>query len=253
MLITLTRSICLLGLLSAAFGPAYSYLALLLLYTRSWADTEAASSLAAYSMYLALLAANGILEAFCHAVSSGAQLRRTNAVLMGMAVGHILLSVVAVGRLGSLGLILADALNMVMRIAYCCAIISAHFSPLGLGSMASSPGVGPFSLQQLLPRIQVLSSLGLAFAMTGASQALLMPEAASAWGMVWAAILYGVEGIPMVAAVRALPFFARAAAHIGVGAACLAGVGAAVLGSDGDLLHRVRLLRRKMTKAVKHE
>ncbi len=58
------------GLLAVAFGPAYSYLLLRVAYGQRWSDTGAPAALAAYCPYVLLLAANGILEAFVHAVAS---------------------------------------------------------------------------------------------------------------------------------------------------------------------------------------
>lgn len=52
-----------------AFGPAYTYMLLRLVYGQRWSETEAPRALAAYCLYILLLAVNGILEAFVHAVA----------------------------------------------------------------------------------------------------------------------------------------------------------------------------------------
>ena len=52
-----------------SFGPAYTYLLLRLLYGLRWSETEAPRALATYCVYILLLAVNGILEAFVHAVA----------------------------------------------------------------------------------------------------------------------------------------------------------------------------------------
>ena len=57
------------GLLAAAFGPAYTYMLLRLVYGQRWSETEAPRALAAYCLYILLLAVNGIFEAFVHAVA----------------------------------------------------------------------------------------------------------------------------------------------------------------------------------------
>lgn len=69
LLTTLVRGVSIVGLVAAAFGPAYSWLLLRLLYSTRWADTGAPAALGAYAGYIVLLAVNGILEA-C-AVSRG--------------------------------------------------------------------------------------------------------------------------------------------------------------------------------------
>ena len=102
--------------MAAAFGPAYAYLALRLAYGQRWSETGAPAALALYSTYICLLAVNGILEAFQHAVASPAQLARANAWLVGFSLAHLTLSASLVGRLGARGLILADACNMALRI-----------------------------------------------------------------------------------------------------------------------------------------
>ena len=65
------------GLVAAAFGPAYSWLLLRLLYSTRWADTGAPAALGAYAGYIVLLAVNGILEAcaICRGPSESSQPR----------------------------------------------------------------------------------------------------------------------------------------------------------------------------------
>ena len=53
-----------------AFGPAYTYMLLRLVYGQRWSETEAPRALAVYCLYILLLAVNGILEAFVHAVAN---------------------------------------------------------------------------------------------------------------------------------------------------------------------------------------
>lgn len=57
------------GLLAVSFGPAYTYMLLRLMYGLRWSETEAPRALATYCLYILLLAVNGILEAFVHAVA----------------------------------------------------------------------------------------------------------------------------------------------------------------------------------------
>ena len=58
------------GLLAVALGPAYTYMLLRLVYGPRWSETEAPRALAVYCLYILLLAVNGILEAFVHAVAN---------------------------------------------------------------------------------------------------------------------------------------------------------------------------------------
>ena len=57
-----------------AFGSAYCQLLLRLAYGERWAATGAPAALAAYCPYILLLAVNGILEAFVHAVAAPSEL-----------------------------------------------------------------------------------------------------------------------------------------------------------------------------------
>lgn len=51
------------------FGPPYSYVLLRVVYGQRWSETDAPRALAVYCLYILLLAVNGILEAFVHAVA----------------------------------------------------------------------------------------------------------------------------------------------------------------------------------------
>ena len=62
MLAALLRRMALVGALSAAFGPSYAFTVLRVAYGQHWSATEAPAALAAYSLYIPILAVNGILE-----------------------------------------------------------------------------------------------------------------------------------------------------------------------------------------------
>lgn len=235
---TLCRGICLLGGLAAAFGPAFSHLALLLLYGRRWVESGAPAALGLYSLYIALLAMNGILEAFVHAVADERQLRHVNGALVALSLMHIALSVAAVTTSGALGLLGADAVNMALRIGYCLWFLGAFFRPIG--------GMG---LQQLLPGPSTLSSLGTSLAATLASQLVFMPEGSAIANLVvdlW-------PGCPLVGLASSVGFRSGmcAGAHVGVGAVCLAGVIATAAMSERDVLSRLK--RLKSTPAAREK
>jgi hypothetical protein len=69
------------GLLAVAFGPAYSYILLRVVYGPRWAHSAAPEALGLYCMYILLLAANGVLEAHVHAAGNNADLARSNVAL----------------------------------------------------------------------------------------------------------------------------------------------------------------------------
>jgi Rft protein len=55
----LAQTVSLLGLTAVAFGPPYAYLAIRLLYSTTWCDSEAPTVLSAFTLYILLLAVNG--------------------------------------------------------------------------------------------------------------------------------------------------------------------------------------------------
>eukprot|EP00798_Chlamydomonas_sp_ICE-L_P020931 gene20931-27781_t len=115
-LCALTKCVSILGLLSAAFGPAYSYTVLRLIYSTKWSETEAPLVLAAYSIYLLPLSINGVTEAFVHAVLDKKGLHQTNMALIAISILHIASSALAVTYGGAVGLVAADAVNMGVRV-----------------------------------------------------------------------------------------------------------------------------------------
>ncbi|GBF96551.1 hypothetical protein Rsub_09134 [Raphidocelis subcapitata] len=205
----LSRAVALVGLLAAAFGPAYSYSLLRLAYGPKWSETEAPAVLGAYSGYVLLLAVNGITEAFVHAVLDAAALQRANAALVALGASHVAASLLLVSAGGAAGLVAADALNMALRIAYSLWLVRRYF--------AATP---EFSLRQLLPSRGTLAAAAAAAAATAASERLL---------------LGGRRGP------APLP---RVAAHAAVGCCALAAVGAAAWRCERETLSQLRALRR---------
>lgn len=211
------------GGVAAAFGPAYAYLALRLAYGQRWSETGAPAALALYSSYVGLLAVNGILEAFQHAVATPAQLVHSNAWLIGCAVTHFALSMSLVGWLGTNGLILADAGNMVLRIGYSLWFVRHHCSRAGLQG---------HSLSALFPNLTVMIALMAAFVVTSASNAVLL----------------GGPGQLREGCKAPCPqhsFWLHACAHIGVGMAVLMGVAAIIFKTERHILHGLRQAQRQ--------
>lgn len=101
-----------------AFGPAYCQLALRLGYGPRWAATGAPAALAAYCPYILLLAVNGILEAFVHAVAAPAELAAANVALVACAGAHMAAVAAAASRGGgAAGVVAADALVRICGVA----------------------------------------------------------------------------------------------------------------------------------------
>ena len=165
MLSTLCQVICIIGGLSACFGPAYSYVALRILYGETWASTDAPTALGLYSVYVALLALNGTLEAFLHGVADKKFLNQNNIVLIGTSLLHMVLSIAAVKIYGAPGLLFADGINMMLRIGYCLLFMRTYFAMNG-GLRAV----------RLRPSMGTVSMLGVSILVSHVSQSIFLPE-----------------------------------------------------------------------------
>jgi len=233
LLSTLCRGASFLGGLAAAFGPAYSYLALWLLYGSRWAESGAPAALALYSCYVALLAVNGILEAFVHAVADQRGLHQANIVLVVVSVLHMGLSVVAVNTAGAAGLLVADAINMALRIFYCLWFTGIFFSSIGgLGAVTLIPKQGT--------RVALLTSL----IITLASQAVLLPEGTAAVAAAVVPPKFLLAGKKIESLVTA-PLAMRAAIHASTGVLCLVGVLMTAYRSEKDVVAQLKSFRKK--------
>ena len=209
-----------LGLLFVAFGPAYSWLLLHLLYGEEWSSTSAPQALAAYCVYVLLMAINGLAEAFRDSVATGAQLSSLSpSSLTGFMLISFCLcccfSLWAVPAHGAVGIIAANCLNLSLRIVYSC-----HFI---VYRVPTPDGVPPeltvrAALMQAVPGVPVLGALGLAFA---ATQLLLRPEA--------------------VGGATFLETLWMHAPHVSVGVSALVGLAGVVVATDdvvGDVVRR---------------
>ncbi|KAI3896203.1 hypothetical protein MKW92_049967 [Papaver armeniacum] len=121
------KLVILIGLVFMAFGPSYSYVLIRVLYGSKWSDGEAPTVLRYYCLYIIVLAMNGTSEAFLHAVASEDQLKRSNDSLLIFSTIYVALNVVLIQSAGAVGLILANSLNMILRISYSAIFIKRYF------------------------------------------------------------------------------------------------------------------------------
>ncbi|KAJ2910113.1 Oligosaccharide translocation protein rft1, partial [Coemansia aciculifera] len=98
-------------------------------------DSTVAHALTAYCIYLPFMGMNGFLEAFVHCVATKKQLLRTSIWMAVFTVAYALFAVQMLRgfKLGSAGMIMANMLNMALRIGYCWGFISQWFGRLGVG------------------------------------------------------------------------------------------------------------------------
>ncbi|KAL0483436.1 RFT1 domain-containing proteing [Acrasis kona] len=118
MLTVLLKFCITLGSVFVFFGPAYTDVLLLVLYGNKWTSTEAPKVLSAYCFYVMFMAVNGITEAFAHAAANRTQLDHQNkwsaiSMMVYLLVAYLFL---AIFNLGVISLIVANCLNMGIRI-----------------------------------------------------------------------------------------------------------------------------------------
>ncbi|KAK3123228.1 hypothetical protein QOZ80_8AG0626740 [Eleusine coracana subsp. coracana] len=131
---------CLAGLIIIAFGPGYSYTLLRMAYKEKHCDGATQLLLILYWFYVIILAFNGTLEAFLQSIASEPQLKMLNDFSLFSSVMYVLIKVLLIGYAGAVGLIISDAINMLLRISHFLAFTRRFFQ----GSYA-------ISIQQVLP------------------------------------------------------------------------------------------------------
>ncbi len=133
-LTTLLHFYALLSLISTALGPTLAPLLLKTVAGSRWTNTEAPAVLSAYCYYIPLLAVNGILEAFVSATATPPQLLEQSKWMLGFSVafagtGFLVLQV---WDLGASGLVLANAVNMALRIWWSGNFVRSYLSHQGI-------------------------------------------------------------------------------------------------------------------------
>lgn len=204
-LAVLVKTVLLLGLFSASFGPSFSYTLIKIVYGSRWSETEAPTVLACYSIYIVLLAVNGVTEAFIHAVLDSKGLQQTNYLLVLFSAAHIAASVFCIRKFGASGLILADGVSMVIRISTSLFYIRLHFH-------RSLPS---FSLKSLMLERASLLAFAATCITCRASEQVLLGSLRS-------------------------PSLLLITHHIGVGFLCLCVMGGVILFSEKELVRQIR-------------
>nr|CCA19263.1 conserved hypothetical protein [Albugo laibachii Nc14] len=122
----LMRFMNIIGLLFACFGFPYTKTLLLLLLGSDKAQDNISNVLSVYCIYIWVLGVNGISEAFVHSIAVPNEFMAFNRSMVAFFVLYAIVAYILMSHfhLGSIGLILANCVNMVCRIAYCFSFIS---------------------------------------------------------------------------------------------------------------------------------
>lgn len=123
----LLKLVLVIGLIFTVFGYGYSYLALDIYGGSLLSSGTGPSLLRCYSGYVLLLAVNGVTECFVFAAMSQKQVDKYNLVMLGLSVSFLLLSYVLTWWAGGVGFILANCLNMGLRILHSVVFIHHYF------------------------------------------------------------------------------------------------------------------------------
>lgn len=197
----LLKLVLVVGLIISAFGYAYSHLALDIYGGSLLSSGAGPSLLRCYSFYVLLLAVNGVTECFVFAAMSQKEVDKYNLVMLALSVSFLFLSYMLTWWAGGVGFILANCLNMGLRILNSLLYIHRYFQ-----SSEWKP------LRGLLPSPFLLLALAVSAVVTALSEGLFCCDRGSMLRLV----------------------------HIGVGAACLLGVLVAFFFTETRLIQFVR-------------
>ncbi|KAG0322106.1 Oligosaccharide translocation protein rft1 [Dissophora globulifera] len=187
LLLTIMKFHVLLGLVFIAFGTHYTGALIELVVGRNWSrNTIAPAVLSLYCWYVPIMGLNGITEAVVQAVASENELTVLSYWMVGFSAvfcgsGAFLMGVLG---LGAKGIVLANCLNLTMRIVWSMWFLSryygryipAHGSPANNNTHSSQSKAGmakTFSnvpWRDILPRWPMLAAFAAAYVITASSE-----------------------------------------------------------------------------------
>ncbi|MCJ1352698.1 MAG: Oligosaccharide translocation protein rft1 [Icmadophila ericetorum] len=128
-LLTVLHIYSLISLFILTVGPTLAPLLLRYIAGSRWTQTSAGSVLGLYCYYIPLLAFNGILEAFVSSTASTVQLRTQSMWMFTFSAGFAATGYMTlkVYNLGAQGLVVANAVNMAMRILWSWGFVRDFF------------------------------------------------------------------------------------------------------------------------------
>jgi len=214
------KTVSIVALTLALIGPSFSTLFIRILYGTKWAfETRAPEALSAYFVYLVFMALNGVSEAFLNATATSRHLQRYSLYTSILSVAYLAGSFVLAGKLGSVGLVLANCINMAARFLYCCWYISVVLH-------------SRLWLNRVLLRSRSIAALVIASALSGISSL--------RFTSVTSTLEWEAHGLTHV--------FRPISIHICAGAASVALVVGTLYTSEADFLNDLRHLYKTKSK-----
>ncbi|KAF9978157.1 Oligosaccharide translocation protein rft1 [Actinomortierella ambigua] len=130
LLLTIMKFHVLLGLIFIAFGTHYTATLIDLIVGQYWSRSTAAPVvLALYCYYVPIMGLNGITEAVVQAVASEKELGRLSFWMIGFSAVFCSTGALLTGVLGmgAQGIVLANCVNLAMRILWSCWFLSGYY------------------------------------------------------------------------------------------------------------------------------
>lgn len=165
---TLVKLVLYIGLVFCCVAVHYTNLLLNILAGRTWgSNVEASNVLAAFCVYTAFLALNGMTEAFVYAVGSGdtaaSEMTKLGLVHTLTGLAFAVAASVLVTRHGTIGLVAANCVAMFIRSLYSLHVASRYFSAKVVGQKR------PEIISQIFPHPLVLAGFAFAWLATRSS------------------------------------------------------------------------------------
>lgn len=122
------------------FGPFYARLFVDVAMSQQWRSEDTVGAFIAFCAYTAVLGANGVTEAFVHAVASAAAFRTTiNVSLLASSAAFAAVTLATTASVGTTGVVLGNIAGMLVRIAFSAAFIGKFFAAEGEEAQVTMP------------------------------------------------------------------------------------------------------------------
>ena len=117
MLRNVLKAVLLIGVLFPLFGPPYARLAVKVALGSKWYSDDTVLAISAFCFYIFVMGVNGVTEAFVQAVAVPGVWSAVNVSLLLSSGGFLLSAPLLIAQLGTSGIIVANTLSMLIRIA----------------------------------------------------------------------------------------------------------------------------------------
>ncbi|GMS97353.1 hypothetical protein PENTCL1PPCAC_19528 [Pristionchus entomophagus] len=138
----LMRDLIVCGMVVSVFGVPYSGVAVSIYGGQMLVANGGAALLATYAVYILVIAINGVTEAFAFATMNVEQIFSHGGFLLLSSVVHLSLSYALCLQFGAIGFILANMLNMTVRIVYSWRHIGGYLGPACPSLLSLLPSLG---------------------------------------------------------------------------------------------------------------